>query len=125
VRLQGLAAELDTLRRYHREVLDELPLGVCSLTPEGDIVIWNSAMSRISDIPGARAVGQRVEALDVPWSEILGAFIAGVDNHLYKQPCTVHGANRWINLHKAAIDAGEFGSAAETDGIVVLVEDQT
>ena len=30
-RLTGLAAELDALRRYHRQTLQELPMGVCSL----------------------------------------------------------------------------------------------
>ena len=30
-RLTGLAAELDTLRRYHRQTLQDLPMGVCSL----------------------------------------------------------------------------------------------
>ncbi|MBD3669212.1 MAG: histidine kinase, partial [Gammaproteobacteria bacterium] len=37
--LKGLAVELDTLRRYHRPVLPDLPMGVCSVG--GDRVILN------------------------------------------------------------------------------------
>lgn len=124
VRLQGLAAELDTLRRYHREVLAELPLGVCSLTPDGEILIWNTAMARISGIAETHALGRRVRELPGPWNEVLGTFLGGDENHLYKQPCTVGGHTRWINLHKAAIDSGEFDAAA-ADGTVLLVEDLT
>ena len=124
VRLQGLAAELDTLRRYHREVLNELPLGVCSLTPDGEILIWNTAMARISGISGEHAIGRRLAELDDPWQGVLSTFVEDDDNHLYKQQCKVSGRARWINLHKAAIDSGEFDTAA-ADGTVLLVEDLT
>src|SRR5690606_39384178 len=33
-RLTGLAAELDALRRYHRQTLQDLPMGVCSLAED-------------------------------------------------------------------------------------------
>jgi Na+/proline symporter/nitrogen-specific signal transduction histidine kinase len=124
VRLQGLAAELDTLRRYHREVLNELPLGVCSLTPEGEILIWNNAMARISGIAGSDAIGRRLSELDAPWQGVLGDFVEGEDSHRYKLQCSVRGLNRWINLHKAAIETGEF-DVSSADGTVLLVEDLT
>ncbi|AUN95781.1 sensor histidine kinase [Pseudazoarcus pumilus] len=127
VRLQGLAAELDTLRRYHREVLEELPLGVCSLTPEGEILIWNSAMARISGIAGNRAIGRTLADLDPPWQGVLSAFTEGDENHLYKLQFGVRGHDRWINLHKAAIESlgGEGTGPAGIEGTVVLVEDLT
>ncbi len=40
-RLTGLAAELDALRRYHRQTLQELPMGVCSLAEDQEILMWN------------------------------------------------------------------------------------
>lgn len=127
-RLEGLAAELDTLRRYHRQVLQELPLGVCSLTPDGEILIWNTAMSRISGISCEDAVGSTLDQLDAPWEGVLQAFVHSDDSHLYKLQCAVMGRNRWINLHKSAIEASSSGSvpaAAKTYGTVVLVEDLT
>jgi Na+/proline symporter/signal transduction histidine kinase len=126
IRLQGLAAELDTLRRYHRQVLHELPLGVCSLTPDREIIIWNTAMALISGIPSQQASGRRLKNLGEPWHGILRAFLSGEDRHLYKLHITIHGASRWINLHKSAIEApGALTPGALAGGTVILVEDLT
>ncbi|MBK1691409.1 sensor histidine kinase [Ectothiorhodospira mobilis] len=127
VRLRGLAAELDTLRRYHRQVLHELPLGVCSIAPCGDILIWNHTMSTISGIPADDAVGQPLESLKDPWEGVLRTFINGDDRHLYKLQLSVEGRYRWLNLHKAAIESLIPGDSAAhgLGGMVVLVEDLT
>ncbi len=45
-RRRGLAAQLDALRRYHRQVLEELPVGVCSVSPDGEITGWNRVMEK-------------------------------------------------------------------------------
>lgn len=127
-RLQGLAAELDTLRRYHRQVLHELPLGVCSVSPTREIVIWNTAMAVITAIPSAEATGRRVDQLPEPWAGMLRGFLRGDDDHLYKLQLGVRGRgrNRWFNLHKSAIDVRIAGAArAMLGGTVVLVEDLT
>ncbi|MCG5516978.1 MULTISPECIES: ATP-binding protein [Ectothiorhodospira] len=127
VRLRGLAAELDTLRRYHRQVLHELPLGVCSIDPGGDILIWNNTMAMISGIEAAHAVGQPLNALKDPWEGVLRTFINGDDKHLYKLQISVDGRYRWLNLHKAAIESPTLGHSAThgLGGMVVLVEDLT
>ncbi|MDD3517542.1 MAG: ATP-binding protein [Chromatiales bacterium] len=126
VRLQGLAAELDTLRRYHRQVLHELPLGVCSFAPGREIVIWNSAMAQLSDIPVDGAVGRRIEQLPEPWDGVLRGFLNGDDKHLYKLQLNFQGRSRWINLHKSAIEAPPGSGPASTQGgTVILVEDLT
>jgi Na+/proline symporter/signal transduction histidine kinase len=126
IRLQGLAAELDTLRRYHRQVLHELPLGVCSLTPDREVIIWNTAMALISGIPSQQASGRRLRQLGEPWHGILRTFLRGDDRHLYKLHINIHGASRWINLHKSAIEApGTLTPSALAGGTVILVEDLT
>ncbi|AHK78899.1 histidine kinase [Ectothiorhodospira haloalkaliphila] len=127
VRLRGLAAELDTLRRYHRQVLHELPLGVCSIDPGGDILIWNNTMAMISGIDAGHAVGQPLSALKDPWEGVLRTFISGDDKHLYKLQISVEGRYRWLNLHKAAIEspAVDRSAAHGLGGMVVLVEDLT
>ena len=48
--MSGLAAELDTLRRYHRRTLEELPLAVCSVGKDREVLMWNSAMHSLSGI---------------------------------------------------------------------------
>ncbi|EHQ51167.1 two-component sensor CbrA [Ectothiorhodospira sp. PHS-1] len=127
VRLKGLAAELDTLRRYHRQVLHELPLGVCSIASGGDILIWNNTMAAISGISSSYAVGQTLDGLKDPWDGVLRTFINGDDRHLYKLQLTVDGRQRRLNLHKAAIESAGLGSSVAhgLGGMVVLVEDLT
>jgi Na+/proline symporter/signal transduction histidine kinase len=141
-RLQGLAAELDALRRYHRQILQELPLGVCALGPDGEIVIWNHAMQKISGLAARAVSGARFNSLPEPWGGLLGSFARTHEQHLYKLQATIGGRTRWFNLHKAAIDEpATLGAGARADahgratvvggkipgatGTVLLVEDLT
>ncbi|WP_287030149.1 sensor histidine kinase [Pseudomonas sp. UBA6310] len=121
-RLTGLAAELDALRRYHRQTLQELPMGVCSLAKDHEILMWNRAMEELTEIPAQRVVGSRLSALGEPWKSLLENFIAADDQHLHKQHLDLAGHTRWLNLHKAAIDEP---LAPGNSGLVLLVEDQT
>ncbi|WXL27009.1 ATP-binding protein [Ectopseudomonas mendocina] len=121
-RLTGLAAELDTLRRYHRQTLQELPMGVCSLAKDHEILMWNRAMEELTDIPAMRVVGSRLNTLSEPWRSLLERFIEVPDEHLHKQSLPLAGQTRWFNLHKAAIDEP---LAPGNSGLVLLVEDLT
>jgi signal transduction histidine kinase len=128
-RLQGLAAELDRLRRYHRRVLHELPLGVCSVSMSQEIVIWNTAMTAITGLDERTASGRRMEDLPEPWAGMLRAFLRGNEDHLYKLQITVGARSRWFNLHKSAIDPrgrdASWRTGEELGGTVVLIEDLT
>lgn len=121
-RLTGLAAELDALRRYHRQTLQELPMGVCSLAKDREILKWNRAMEELTGIEAQRVVGSRLDTLPEPWRELLSTFIDAPDEHLHKQRLALDGQTRWLNLHKAAIDEP---LAPGNSGLVLLVEDLT
>jgi PAS domain S-box-containing protein len=121
-RLTGLAAELDTLRRYHRQTLQELPMGVCSLAKDQEILMWNKAMEELTEVPAQRVVGSRLSTLGEPWRDLLERFIELPDQHLHKQQLELDGQIRWLNLHKAAIDEP---LAPGNSGLVLLVEDLT
>jgi PAS domain S-box-containing protein len=121
-RLTGLAAELDALRRYHRQTLEELPMGVCSLAKDREILKWNRAMEDLTGIDAQRVVGSRLATLPEPWRELLTAFIDAPDEHLHKQRLALDGQTRWLNLHKAAIAEP---LAQGNSGLVLLVEDLT
>ena len=123
-RLQGLAAELDALRRYHRQTLQELPLPVCSLGPEREVVIWNHAMERLSGLAGAEIGGAGLAALPEPWGALLSGFADAQEQHLYKLQVQIRGRTRWLNLHKAAIE-DPTAMAYVRSGKVILVEDLT
>lgn len=123
-KLRGLAAELDTLRRYHRQILQELPLGVVSVDPDEEIVIWNLAMEVISGIARPQAVGARLGELPAPWDRLLREFLRAQERHVHKRQLEVGGQGRWFNLHKAYVDdpVAAGGAAA---GAVLLIEDLT
>ncbi|MCO6060171.1 ATP-binding protein [Pseudomonas sp. MOB-449] len=121
-RLTGLAAELDALRRYHRQTLQELPMGVCSLAKDQEILMWNRAMEELTEIPAQRVVGSRLSTIADPWKGLLEGFINLPDEHLHKQRLTLDGQARALNLHKAAI---EEPLAPGSSGLVLLVEDVT
>ncbi|NHN79352.1 PAS domain S-box protein [Azotobacter chroococcum] len=121
-RLTGLAAELDALRRYHRQTLQELPMGVCSLSKDREILMWNRAMEELTGISAERVVGACLATLDAPWKGLLEDFIQRSDEHLHKQRLSLDGQMRWLNLHKAAIDEP---LAPGSSGLVLLVEDLT
>ncbi|WP_455232374.1 ATP-binding protein [Geopseudomonas aromaticivorans] len=121
-RLTGLAAELDALRRYHRQTLQELPMGVCSLAQDQEILMWNRAMEMLTGIEAQLVVGSRLGTLPEPWRGLLTTFIDAPDEHLHKQRLALDGQTRWLNLHKAAIDEP---LAPGSSGLVLLVEDLT
>ncbi|MCY1279481.1 Adaptive-response sensory-kinase SasA [compost metagenome] len=121
-RLTGLAAELDALRRYHRQTLQDLPMGVCSLAKDQEILMWNRAMEELTGVSAQGVVGSRLSALGEPWRSLLEDFIDCGDEHLHKQRLSVDGQVRWLNLHKAAI---EEPLAPGNSGLVLLVEDLT
>ncbi|GAB4361564.1 MAG: two-component system sensor histidine kinase CbrA [Gammaproteobacteria bacterium] len=130
IELQGLAAELDALRRYHRQILQDLPLGVCSLGPNQEIVVWNLAMELLSGIERNEVLATPIQELPDPWGKLFAEFIGTKDRHLHKQKITVDGRVRWLNLHKAAIEnpglRREPGTQADSrSGMVLLVEDLT
>src|SRR5690606_10541826 len=65
-RLSGLAGELDNLRRYHRQTLERLPMGVCSLADDGEILMWNQAMTDLTQIPARQVTGSHLSRLPRP-----------------------------------------------------------
>ena len=121
-RLTGLAAELDALRRFHRQTLQELPMGVCSLAKDQEVLMWNRAMEELTGISAQQVVGSRLLSLEHPWRELLQDFISQDEEHLHKRHLQLDGEVRWLNLHKAAIDEP---LAPGNSGLVLLVEDVT
>jgi PAS domain S-box-containing protein len=128
-RLYGLAAELDGLHRYHRQILQDLPLGTCSLSTDGEILNWNQAMEQLSSIDRHHAVGIHVRELPPPWGELISNFLSGDQEHLHKIRVPVHERVRWFNLHKSAIASAVQQRESEKTtlwgGVVILVEDLT
>ena len=127
IRLRGLAAELDNLRRYHRQVLQDLPLGVCSVGPDSGteqrIISWNGAMEQLSSLPAQQVMGRALNSLPAPWDKLLDPFIRGDQTHLRHITLQLNDQTRVFNLHKSAID--DPGQPQREGGNVILLEDHT
>jgi PAS domain S-box-containing protein len=122
-RLSGLAAELDALRRFHRQTLYDLPTGVCSLGRDMEVLSWNRAMMELTGISDEQAVGARLNSLPNPWRTLFTDFIRGPTAHIYRKQIESQGLPRWVSLNRALIsDSDHHGHG---DSQVIVVEDVT
>jgi len=116
----GLAADLDNLRRHHRETLDKLPIGACSIGTDGELLMWNQSMQRITGIAPTDVLGSLLGSIPHPWGDILEGFLRGeADTALKTEVVIGKGPSRWIGLHKTPIKEGPYSNT------VIMVEDIT
>jgi len=120
--LTGLAGELNNLRLYHRRTLEELPMAVCSVGKDMEVLMWNSAMEQMTGISSETVTGSRLAEILEPWGELLDRFANSEDAHFYKQEVQLAGRTHWITLHQAAIPAS---LSHQVNGQVILLEDVT
>jgi len=117
--LEGVSSELDALRRFHFQVLQDLPLGAVSINRSHSITSWNKAMTRLSGIDQESVVGTRIEDLDEPWSHILGSFIESREFQVNKLKTHIKDKFRILNLFKAVVSHEQEVNR----GIAILIED--
>jgi len=123
--LSGMAADLDNLRRYHRQILLDLPLGVFSLSSDREIIMWNKALEEFTEISSADVVGSQLSDLPAPWASLLEEFVGEDIDHSYKKSFELANNKRTVNLHKALIEeSGETGDSVQ-EGLIILMEDMT
>lgn len=122
LRLTGMARELDKLRRHHRQTLMYLPVGICTLGSDQEVLMWNLAMEKLTGIASDQVIGSRVRHLPEPWNNLLDSFLEGPSAQAYRQPLlNLNGGTSWLSLHKAKQD----DPAALMGGTILLVEDQS
>lgn len=115
---------LDAARRYLQRIVEDLPEGVCTVDPHGEVVLWNAALARMTSIPRDRAVGAHLLSMPAPWGPLLDTFSASPDGR--KQTRFETGADtRELVLVKSAIDPAGLAGAADSGGFLLLVEDRT
>jgi signal transduction histidine kinase len=128
----GMAADLDNLRRHYRQTLNNLPIGVCSLGRDGELLIWNRAMENITGISSLTVLGSHLDSIPQPWCDILTKFATGEKDSVMKHQVGASNSDNksrglWISLHRAAIAASadtDSGSDIENNqDRVILVED--
>ncbi|WP_394847614.1 ATP-binding protein [Pendulispora brunnea] len=129
--LKAAKNEADRVRFYLMSVLEELPLGVCALGPEGGIILWNRALEQIVGTPAMSVIGSPVEVLDPAWAAVFTippeALSAASREHRIHAGSRVHV----VRVHRTPLPSAVFhGDRKEGDGeggggAVFLVEDYT
>lgn len=99
--LTGLAQEIDALRRYHRNTLEQLPIGICTINSAGEIMMWNHAIAQLTHIDTSSVIGLHLSKLPAPWDTLLQSFSQLKGESLYQQLIEEAENKRWFNLHKA------------------------
>ncbi len=122
--MRGMTKQLDDLRRYLRDVLLEMPLGVCSIAANGNVFLWNSTMETYTGISESAARNRSPAQLPEPWNALLKDFADSDETHRFRCHIIHNGRNVTFNLHKA--DVGGTGDSNDhLAGQVILMEDRT
>ncbi|MCP4389915.1 MAG: PAS domain S-box protein [Gammaproteobacteria bacterium] len=119
--LRGVSSELDALRRFHFQVLQDLPLSAVSIDNHGNIISWNKQFSKLTGIDQQDVVGKSLDQLDAPWQELLAGFIASDEFLVRKFKFPIHNQIRVLNLFKAEVRQEQEGNS----GIAILIEDHS
>ncbi|MDZ7684077.1 MAG: PAS domain S-box protein [Gammaproteobacteria bacterium] len=117
--LTGISAELDSLRRYHRQILQELPTAVSIIGAEGEVLSWNHAMEQLTGITAETIIGSTLASLPDEWHELMTSFAFGdeIDESRRELSRSDGEDHLLLNLHKASISAlGE---------VVIVIDDMT
>ena len=116
--LSGAAAELDALRRFHRQMLHELPIGVCSVNAQFTIMSWNRMMAELTDF-GDEVVGWRLSDLPNVWGRVLMQFVRQAEQQTYRLAVQHDERHYLVNLQRATV--GE----PDDQNQVLVIEDVT
>lgn len=120
--LTGLAGELNNLRLYHRNTLEELPMAVCSVGLDREILMWNRAMVLLTGIETNDVVGSLINDIPAPWNRLLTGFMEGDINHVHGKEVSLDKDIRWLNLHRSTIPDP---ATQEINSHVLMLEDCT
>ncbi len=119
--LRGVSSELDALRRFHFQVLQDLPLGAVSIDNDYNIISWNKLLTTLTGIEQRDAVGSSIDKLPTPWQELLAGFIASDDFLISNFKLQVQDQVKVLNLFKAVVRQEQEGNS----GIAILIEDHS
>jgi len=120
-KLEGVSSELDTLRKFHFQVLQDLPLGVVSVSENNHILSWNNAMAHLTGIEQKSIIGQPIDNIEQPWHKILTSFIANKNFQIRELKAIINSDSYVLNLFKAVVSHDQ----KQRSGIVILIEDHS
>jgi PAS domain S-box-containing protein len=121
-KMQGLTADVNQLRLHHRKTLQELPIAICSIGLDDEVLLWNNTMADISGISVSEVTGSNLQDIPNPWGKLIRDFANDWHTHINKQSVDHSGNTQWYRLHKSAVLKHSQG---RVEGQVILIEDIT
>lgn len=118
--LKGVALALNNLRLYHRNTLQELPMAICALGADLEVVMWNTAMAQLTQLSSESVSGSHLHRLPEPWQRLISDFLDNDNTHFANQEVQLDGNTHWISLHKSEIRSPV---SERSIGNVILLED--
>ena len=119
--LKGVSNELDSLRRFHFQVLQDLPLGVVSIDHGLNVISWNKAMENITGISQKSVVATPLQQIANPWRDTLLDFVDSKDFHIRKLKLKIDDKPLILNLFKAVVS----NDLERDSGTAILIEDHS
>ena len=119
--LTGIASELNKLRVHHREILDQLPIGIVSLDKNGEILKWNASTALYTGISENVALGSYLADLPSPWCETINEFIASDSSDRDNIRIEIDDNPRWFNFQKSS----QYLDDDSGQNIILLIEENT
>lgn len=121
--LTGMAKTLNQLRNQHRQTLMHLPLGICTLGENQQVMLWNLAMEKLTGLNYRQVIGKPLSQLPNPWQNCFTCFLAQTEvTSTYRQALEEASSNSiWLGMHKGQIEEAEAYLGKQ----ILLVENQS
>lgn len=119
--IKEMAGALDSLRRFHRQVLHDLPLAAVTISPDHQVISWNKAMEQLSGLSEEALIGDGLADIPEPWAILLTDFVEGEKLVNRATKVTIDDQNCTLNLFKSQLSRAKD----EDQGFVVLIEDHS
>ena len=121
-KMQGLSKDINKLRLHHRKTLQELPVALCSIGLDDEILLWNHAMARLTGISSLTVTGSIVTGIGEPWGAMINEFTNNDERVMNKQIIGEDNKTRWYRLHQSQINEMD---KHRIEGQVIIIEDIT
>lgn len=121
-KMKGLTSDINQLRLHHRNTLLELPIAICSIGLDDEILLWNYAMAEMTGITDQEITGSNLRDVPGIWGKLISGFVNDQHTHITRESVDLDGNTNWYRFHKSATPEN---SSNRVDGKVILIEDFT
>ena len=121
-KFHGLSADINQLRLHHRKTLQELPIAICSIGSDDEILLWNHAMANLTDISSQSITGSNIINIPEPWGQMICDFANDDSTQANRQSIDHEGNTQWYRLLKSELNQA---NVKRSEGQVILVENIT